>query len=232
MKTLHEFINESILDGEANWEKIDNIAEFKKTYKTLRDCLDGYVTGSLNMTLGPTHNVISKYGKLIKKKFKSDPILTWNGKKCNPSVLSDIIASISEQVIIDWDLPAEARLTQAFKDFNDIYKSIKFPELEQYTDISKKDMNDYIDGDLAIEESYNIWTSIGQDVTKYYSKNGNKSFRTKSGMIGKITISYGTKAKYEKVNNEWKLVRYGGNMGTFEMTIKDNSPITADLDNF
>ena len=68
MKTLHEFINESILDGEANWEKIDNIAEFKKTYKTLRDCLDGYVIGSLNSTLGPTHNVISKYGKLIKKK--------------------------------------------------------------------------------------------------------------------------------------------------------------------
>ena len=40
------------------------------------------------------------------------------------------------------------------------------------------------------------------------------------------------KELYEKVNNEWKFMRHGGNMGTFEMTIKDNSPITADLDNF
>lgn len=232
MKTLFECINESLLDQEANWEKIDNIVEFRNTYKTLRDCLDGYVTSNLNRTLGPTHNVVSIYGKLIKKKFKAAPILNRNSKKCNPSILSDIIASISEQVIINWDLPAEARLTQALKDFDNIYRSINFPELEQYTDISKIDINDYLDGWVVADGKYNVWTSVGEESTKYYSKSGKKSFRTKSGTIGSITISYGTNAKYKKVNNEWKWVGYGGNMGTFEMTIRDNSPIMVDFDNF
>jgi hypothetical protein len=156
-----------------------------------------------------------------------------NNKKCTPTILSDMVASIADQVIIDWDLPAEGRMRKALDDFLSISRSINFPEMEKYEDITKHDIEQYKEGDTVYLERHSLGGYAGEIVSKHYNKSMKSVYRKRSEVICEIWVSYGTDSKYQKENNEWVKCDYRSRTsGEFTMSIRSESPITADLDSF
>lgn len=236
MKTLKEFIkesiNESLLDSEDSiFDGIKDQVEFMSKYVTLKDCLDGHVTNSLQRSLGPTHHKIAEYSKLFKKKYKaSSPILDRNGKKLNPSVLGDIIAGAATQVKINWQLPPQERLEKALSELDELIKSTTFPEIEKYKDIQNFDPKEY-SGKMVDTDTHNISVDADKQFTVSRSpKYGYKVFKAKSGIVGKIEIDYGKNTRYKSNGEEWDYFKGFSYSGYYSVYILDSSPIMVDID--
>lgn len=238
MKTLKEFIkesiNESLLDGEdAIFDGIKNQIDFMAKYVTLKDCLDGCVTNSLQRTLGPTHHKIAEYSKLFKKKYKaSSPILDRNGKKLNPSVLGDIIAGAAAQVKINWQLPPQERLEKALSELKELIRSTTFPEIEKYENIENFDPKEYRGRHSLLDtDTHRVNVDAGkQFIISRSPKYGYKVLKTKGGVVGKIEIDYGKHTRYESDGEKWEWFADFGWSGYYSVNILDSSPIMVDID--
>lgn len=217
MKSLSEFINESLLDDPetAEWlKKFDKRMDFMAAHKTLYDCLNNYLVCGFERSLGPTNfKFVSEYCRFVKKELKGQSLLDRKGKKCNPSLLADVVAAIASKVEIDWRLEPKERIEKAFKDFEEIEEQMrkKFNYDEKSEETGKSDPR--------WQEKVSISLSDMPPLTKKYTKDGSKSVFFQKGYGLEITISYGAKASSYMAGEQ-------------TLKILSTSPILADMDNF
>ena len=207
MKTLYE----SLLDDFESLADKQN----EDLPKTLWDCLNGCVVDNLDRCFGPTHFGISHISKAIKTKYKKDfkPLTNRNGKKLDPAVLGDIVAIVSTQVKINWELDPQTRFHKAMEDFNKKLSKVlsNFPALTYlYSyDIKNYDLDEFDEDEHVEPDGFEIITIINPQKIKNY--------------VGAIQITYGPRESYKKVKNKWvKCNSKPHRGGTYTVKILDN----------
>lgn len=203
MKSLSSYVLESM---EILFEEKD-----KSELKTLRDCLDGYVTIKFKQTVGPNKFSVANYCKLLVKKYKkSQPINLKTGKPIKPNILGDVIAIIADQVQIDWNLDPKSRLVKALEDFEIKFKEMQFDEISKLRNENNYDINDYNEGDYINTDEFNMSA---------------KEISWQKNVVAYITCKYGGGATFKKVGEEWKMVNHIDPRGFLDVYIMDNCPL-------
>lgn len=227
MKSLYKFITESLLDIDNDGESIGKpLDDMVNELNTLKGCMNGRVTGSLHICLGPTYYKIAEFSKLLVKQFKWNNDIRMknrNGKLLDSKTCADIIDIIASQVEVDWELDAKRRWEKVKMDFFKVYDKLKYPAIEKYRDIKNFDPKNYIEGDIIPIDKFEI--SI-EDVNS-----GNT--------CAIIKIVYGMGESYIKGKKRWlsndgvfkyknaNICLHPQGMGHYEIKIYKNNPLFA-----